>query len=226
MGTLRDVVSQIRTSFKLMSSDNLISDRAIASELKSVSFQLIKQQTDKRKLMGSDTLFTQIDCLQMEPASLAECCSYTSPCQIARSVLDIPDIAENIYGPLIQGVYSIDKKNVFDYIDPNRYANYLSLYPKKQQKEKYFWIRNNKLYISDPNIETVVLSAFFEEDINTTIYGCGCDKQPCPQNPLDAEFKCPGYLLNSVISITRSNLVETYKRSQEDPQEDNKDQAR
>lgn len=226
MPTVRDIVSQVRTSFKLVSSDNILTDRAVANELKSVAYLLIKQQTDKRKLLGSDTLFTQIDCLTMESASLAECCSYTSPCKIGKSKLNIPKIGENIYGPLIQGVYSIDKKVRFDYIDPNRYANYLTLYPKSQQKNRFYWIRNNHLYITDPNIETVTISAFFEDDIDLSIYGCNCDNFKCPQNPLDAEFKCPGFLLNNVLSITRDNINATFKRSIEDEQEDNRDTSK
>lgn len=223
--TNREIVSQLRTSFKLISSDNLVSDRACLQELRNAAFLLIKQQTDKRKLMASDTLFTQIDCLELERVSLAECCSYTSPCEIGKSKVKIPKIAENIYGPVIQGVYSIDKKVRFDFIDPNRYANYLHLYPKSKQKNKFFWIRNEHLYITDPNIEIVTLSAFFEDDIDTTVYGCDCESIKCPQNPLDAEFKCPGFLINNVLTIARDSILKTYKRSTPDNQEDNLDQS-
>lgn len=225
MASVRSYVSQIRSSFKLLNSDNLISDRGVMNELKSVSYLLIKQQTDKRKLLDSDTLFTQIECLQMEPVPIAECCNYTSPCLIGKSKLPIPKIGENIYGQLIQGVYSIDKKIKFDYIDPNRYTNYLNLYPKDKQTEKFFWIRNGHLYITDPDIETVTLSAYFEDDIDILVYGCNCEDNKCPQNPLDVEFKCPGFLLNDVLTITRRNLAETYKRSTADTQEDNMDNA-
>lgn len=223
---LRQAVSQIRASFKWLNSDNLITDRAIASELKSVAYLLVKRQTDKRKLLGSNTLFTQVDCLEMERVPLAECCSYTSPCDIGKSVLTIPKIAENVYGLLIQGVYSIDKKVRFNYMDPNRYTNYLRLYPTGEQRERVFWIQNNHLYITDPNIQTVTLSAFFEEDIDLSIYGCNRATFECPTNPLDLEFKCPGFLLNDVFSVVRDNLSKTYKNSQADDTENNRDESK
>lgn len=222
---LREAVAQIRSSFKLISSDNLITDRCIANELRAVSYLLIKQQTDKRKLLASDSLFTVIDCLQMETAPITECCNYTSPCEIGKSKEPLPKIGENIYGLLIQGVYSIDKKVRFDYIDPNRYISFLNLYPNS--KKKFFWVMNKHLYITDPNIEVVALSAFFEEDINEALYDCNCaDDKNCPTNPLDLEFKCPGFLLNNVLTITRDNLSRTYKQSVADTQEDNFDQSK
>lgn len=222
---VREAVSQLRSSFKLYSSDNAISDRAISKELKSVALLLIKQQTDRRKLMGSSSIFTEIECLEMEKVPLAECCDYTSPCSIGKSKKPIPKVAENIYGPLAQGVFSIDKKSKFTYMDVNRYANFLRLYPENNKKT--FWIKNNHLYISDPNITVVSLSAYFEEDFDVSLYKCNCtNEDKCPQNPLDADFKCPGFLLNNVMTITRDNLLRTYKQSQEDPQENNKDEAR
>lgn len=221
---LREAVSQIRSLYKWVSSDNLLTERAIASELKSVAYLLIKRETDRRKLLGSNTLFTQIDCLQMEKVPLAECCSYSSPCQIGKSKLTIPKIAENNYGLLIQGVYNIDKTVRFDYIDPNRYSNYLNLY--KNKSKKFFWILNNHLYITDPDIEVVTLSAFFEEDVDLSVYGCGCEDFVCPTNPLDVEFKCPGFLLNTVFTIVRDNLGRTYKQSEIDTQEDNRDTSK
>lgn len=222
--TVREAVSQIRTMNKWISSDDLITDRAVASEIKSVSQLLIKQQTDKRKLMASNSIFTQIDCVEMEAAQLAECCSYTSPCQIGKSKQKIPKIGDNIYGLLIQGVYSIDKRVKFDYIDPNRYANFLNLYPKSDKK--FFWVRNDHLYITDPDIEIVALSAFFEDDVDTSLYNCDCDGQDCPPNPLDKEFKCPGFLINNVFTITRDNLTRSYRNSVEDKTENNLSEAK
>lgn len=221
MLTIRSWVSDIRTSFKLISGDNLISDRMIASELLDVATKLIKQQTDKRKLFFTDTLFTELPCLQMVKTSLAECCDYVSECYIARSQKKIPKIAENIHGLLYKGVFTIDRKSTFTYVDVERYVNLLKLYPGKSFR--HFWISGGYLYISDPHIERVSLVAFFEEPVDPILYHCSDIENLCPTNPLDLEFKCPGYLKDDIKRIVRDNLMRTYKQSQDDKTHDNND---
>ena len=65
MSTLRKLVSDIRSMHKLLSSDNLITDRVIASEIKNNSLLLIKRETNLRKLWATGTLFTTIPCLRL-----------------------------------------------------------------------------------------------------------------------------------------------------------------
>jgi len=222
---LRQAVSQIRTLMKLTSSDNTITNRALADELRSTAMQLIKRETDKRRLLASSTIFTEIPCIELEKVPLAECCNYRSDCEISRSKYKLPKIAENIYGVLTQGVYSIDKKQEFNFIDVDRYINYLNIYKnKKYKKETFYWITNGYLYITNPNIETVRISAYFEEDVDFSLYTCGECKE-CPDNPLDLEFKCPGYLVPNVLSVVRDTLLKTYKRSVQDNTENDKDEA-
>ena len=65
MATLRKLVSDVRSMHKILSTDALITDRAIASEVKNNAQLLIKRETNLRKLWASDTLFTTIPCLEM-----------------------------------------------------------------------------------------------------------------------------------------------------------------
>lgn len=225
MSTLNEMVSRVRSSFKLISSDDILTNRVVSSELISCSIKLIKRETDKRRLFSSDNIFTEIGCLQMKEVPLSDCCTYVSPCMVARSVEKLPRIGENIYGLLIKGVYSIDGKTKFEYTDVDRYTNLLKLYPKKRTNNRYFWKQGNYLYISDPNIEMVKLIAFFEEFPDLSLFSCDGSKE-CPDNPLDEEFKCPGYLEEDVVSIVRETLLKTYKRSVEDKTEDDDDESK
>lgn len=211
--TIRGAVSQVRVFLKLVSADDLISDRAIMNELKNTCLKYIKQQTDKRKLFSSANIFTTLKCIEMESVSLSECCAYTSACNISKSTLPLPRISEGIYGPLIQGVYSMDKRKKYKPSTATRYANFLEL--KSRRIDKFFWIQDNYLYISDEDIELVTISAYFEEDVDIDLYSC--EKiVTCPENPLDLEFKCPSYLIDDVIKSTYVVLMETYKRSSAD----------
>lgn len=224
MATLGEMISRVRSSFKLVDADNVITNRVIADELRDCSIKLIKQQTDKRRLFSSDNVFTEIPCLQMEQVPLASCCDYTAPCTIARSKVRLPKIAENIYGPLIQGVYSIDRTVRFEYSDPDRYANLLRM-GKFVKKTQFFWIRDGYLYITDPMIEEVTPLIYSEDLFDPQDYTCSGPKE-CPTNPLDMQFRCPGYLLKDVADMARMVIERDYKRSVDDKTVDSNDQSK
>ena len=221
MSTLRKLVSDVRSMHKLLSTDSLITDRAVASEIRNNTILLVKRETNLRKLWATDTLFTTISCLEMVEVPISECCGYEDPCTVARSKYKLPRISEGNYQYLIQGVYSINamggQGSKFKEITINRYLNLLKLPIIKN--ETYYWIANGGyLYLSNPNLKSVRISAFFEEDIpNTILYPeCGCGTGPevtneeyC-KNPLDKEYGCPGYLEKQVLELTSQKLLSTY----------------
>lgn len=227
MATLRELVSSIRSTHRILSTDSMITDRTIASEIRSVSLLLIKRETNLRKLWATDTLFTTIPCLDMIEVPISECCSYVDDLTIARSKHKIPKIAEGNYQYVIQGVYSINvmggKGKKLKEISINRYLNLLKLPSKKN--EEYFWINNDYLYVTNSMVENVRLSALFEGDIpNSIMYpdDCSCgdigvtDAKYC-QNPLDKDFYLPGYLESQVSDMVSKGLRETYFQIQDDP---------
>jgi len=221
MATLRRLVSDVRGMHKLISTDNLITDRVIASEIKNNTFLLVKRETNLRKLWATDTLFTTIPCLEMVEVPISECCNYVDECTVSRSRFKLPRMSEGNYQYLIQGVYSINamggQGTRFKEITINRYLNLLKLPIIKNQT--YYWIANGGyLYVSNPNLRSVRMSAFFEEDVpNEIMYPeCGCGHVPdvpiedyC-MNPLDKEFGLPGYLEKQVLELTSQKLLSTY----------------
>jgi hypothetical protein len=224
MATLRKLVSDVRSMHKILSTDALITDRAIASELKNNSLMLIKRETNLRKLWASDTLFTTIPCLEMCEVPISECCDYVDPCTIARTKYKLPKISEGNYQYVIQGVYSINamggKGTKLKEITINRYLNLLKLPIVK--KESYFWISNDYLYVTNPLVEAIRISALFEEDVPNDIMYPECDcgtnyslDEYC-MNPLDKEFFIPGYLQQQVLEITSRKLLSTYFNLQSD----------
>jgi hypothetical protein len=219
MSTVRKLVSDVRSAHKILSTDSLITDRAIASEIRNNSLLLIKRETNLRKLWATDTLFTTIPCLEMCEVSISECCDYVDPCTIARTTFKLPRISEGNYQYVIQGVYSINamsgKGRKLKEITVNRYINLLKLPVIK--KEEYFWISNGYLYVSNPLLKAVRFVALFEEDVDNEIMypECGCgtpnytNEQLC-MNPLDKEFPLPGYLEQQVLQLTSQKLLTTY----------------
>jgi len=219
MATLRKLVSDVRSVHKILSTDSLITDRAIASEIRNNSLLLIKRETNLRKLWATDTLFTTIPCLEMCEVPISECCNYVDECTIARTKFKLPRISEGNYQYVIQGVYSINalsgRGKKLKEITVNRYINLLKLPVIKN--EEYFWITNEYLYVNNPMVKSIRLVAFFEEDVDNEIMypECGCgtpdytNEQLCI-NPLDKEFPLPGYLEQQVLELTSNKLLQTY----------------
>jgi hypothetical protein len=232
MATLRKVVSDVRSMHKLLSTDNLITDRAVASEIRNNTLLLVKRETNLRKLWATDTLFTTIPCLEMVEVSISECCEYVDPCSIGRSRFKLPRIAEGNYQYIIQGVYSINALSgvgkKLKEITINRYVNLIKLPIIKN--EEYYWIQNDYLYINNPLLKAIRISALFEEDVpNEVMYPeCGCggyepNLEDYCKNPLDKEYALPGYLQNQVLALTSQKLLATYFRINDDKTSDNKD---
>ena len=232
MATLRKLVSDVRSMHKLLSTDSLITDRVIASEVKNNSLLLIKRETNLRKLWATNTLFTTIPCLEMVEVPISECCEYVDDTTVARSRYKLPRISEGNYQYVIQGVYSINAMGgmgkKLKEITINRYVNLLKLPIIKN--EDYYWIMDGYLYISNPLLKAIRISAFFEQDVPNEIMfpECGCgtpqptDEEWC-KNPLDKPYALPGYLEKQVLELTSQKLLSTYFRINDDKTSDNKD---
>lgn len=252
--TYRQGISLVRGEFKMQTSDSYVNcpDRLILNELQNTTIVFITQRTDKRMLWSSPNIYTEISCLALEQVPLAECCDFVSDCTIARTLVQLPKIAEGTnFGMLIQGLYSIDGvSRRFIESTPDRYRNSLKL--GLINKQIHFFIKDKYLYIGDENIEKVRLSAYFEEDIpeslipypsycntnssGTLVIGCcpqstqsstipsGTDySKCCPVNPYDLPWKIPSKLTDPVIKEVANKLLNTYKRSVDDKTPDGKD---
>lgn len=227
MSTRRQIVSDIRSMNKLLSSDVFLTDRVIDREAFSTALVFIKQQTDKRRLFQSPNIFTTLQCIPMIQVPVGECCEYASPLLISRSKEPLPKIAEGIFGLLVQNCVSIDNLISFKESTPRRFANSLKLELKTTINE--FWIYNSYLYCSNGSLEKINFSALFEEDIPSSLLcpDCECFPEPCNecQNPLDQPFRCPGYLEGPVKTEVEKKLLSTYLSIQQDITSDNKDDA-
>jgi hypothetical protein len=231
MATLRKLVSDVRSMHKLLSTDNLITDRVVASEIKNNTQLLLKRETNLRRLWATDTIFTTIPCLEMVQVPISDCCDYVDPCNVSRTRFKLPRIGEGNYQYLIQGVWSINamggQGTRFKEVTINRYLNLLSLPLIKNQP--YYWIVNGYLYVSNPLLKAVRIAAFFEEDVPNEIMFSECccangvDLNEYCKNPLDKEYGCPGYLEKQVLELTSQKLISTYFKIDDDKTSDNKD---
>jgi hypothetical protein len=222
------MVSRVRSTHRLLHADGQLNDRSIASELKSVALLLVKRDTDKRKLWNTNSLFHTIPCLEMEPVPLSSCCDYQSEANVARSKHKLPKIAEGNYQYLVQGIYNTEGMKRLDLVTLPRYINILKLGLKTPRT--YAWLgEDSYLYASNEFVSSLKIVAFFEEDLPGAILNPDCQCKNISTttlctNPLDLEFKCPGYLQDNVITMTSERLLRSYFRLPEDRSADQKDE--
>lgn len=233
MSTNRDYVSEVRASHRLLSADAKINDRAILSMLRTSAQLLVKRELSLRRLTNTDSLYTTIPCLTMTSVPLSECSDYVDPINIARTKYKLPKIGESNYQYAVQGVYSINAlggigKKLKE-VTVNRLNNLLKLDVKKI--EDYYLITNEYLYVTNSDVEAIRLVAYFPYDVPNEIMfdeSCSCGKQidltEYCKNPLDKEFKCPGYLREQVIGMTSKKLLETYFKLPDDKSADGNDE--
>ena len=226
--TNRQIVSQIR-SLNKMFSDATIADRVILQECRNAANLLVHQDTDKRKLWSSPNLFAFIPCLEMKEVPIQECCEYTSECNVAKSVKQLPKIGEGIWGLAIQGVFGLDGQKKFKESDPNRYSNILKLGLKTN--DIFYWVINDHLYVSNPDTKKANIYLYPTEDVaNDLLYpgeDCNCITKPdidtlCTP-VLDKKFYFPDYRMADMNRIVEKTLLETYYRISTDRTSDNKD---
>jgi hypothetical protein len=232
MATNRYLVSQVRSSHRLLSSDGQINDRTILSMLRLSAQLLVKRELSLRKLMATDSIYTTIPCMKMKDVPITDCCEYTDDIKISRSIDKIPTIGESIYQYAIMGVYSLDalggKAKKLKEVSLNRYINLLKLDIKKN--EDYYFITNGYLYITRSGVKNIRMVAYFPYDVpNSLIYDeeCSCGKpidlDNLCKNPLDNDFKCPDYLLEQVVRMTSEKLLSTYFKLPQDKTSDGND---
>lgn len=207
----RDIVSKVRGILKMTSPDLVISDRLIWSVISPINHKLLSQSISRRKAWGVEQLYTTIPCLEMEEVPLYSCCDIVSECMIAKSKKELPEILESSYNLAIKRVSSIDDKVKFSELTtPERYANILKIYPNSDKR--YYFLKNRYLYITDPLIESVTITAVFKDLVDPDEYSCGGDERDCPKNPLDVEFKTLARLEDDIVRLSCQQILSTFSQ--------------
>lgn len=193
------LIAQVRAQNKYLFDDNLISDRRIFNMARTIASTLVKREVNLRKLLNSDSIFTPIECLHLKSVELTEC-GINSCNKVRRSTDKLPDLEEGIYGYTIQGVYNLDNSEEIYPTTTRQYIN-ISKFRAKPKKPMYI-IKNQYLYILDPDIENVNLY-IYTPDNSFTLTEC--------QSMYEAELKIPNYLTKSLYDMINSELINYHK---------------
>jgi hypothetical protein len=158
---------------------------------------------------------------------ISECCEYNTKVLISRSKYKLPKIGEGIFQYLIKSVMNIEASKRFTEVTPERYVNMLKL--KHRKDETYYWIQNEYIYTTNPDLKALRVRLYIEDDIPAEIANPDCEEcrdkkiEVDCTNPYDKDFKIPGFLEKDVVDMTSQKLLGVYHKIQTDHTQDNLD---
>lgn len=221
----RKMVSAVRSSLNAVNTDIFLSDRYILTMLISINNKILERHIHKSAVVKSPSLFQTITCLEMEPTEAYKCGLTKSKCEVSVSKCELPKIAENDYGMLIDYIGTIDGKKKFERLGSfMELDNILTIFPNRKLKP-YYIIENNKVYLTDPFIETIKVTAMFS-DITTdfeSLASCSSETEQCPINPLDRAFPTIPKLEADVITTTINTILQTKYQTHQDETTDQRE---
>lgn len=177
MITLQEITDDIRAIASSGSNPNefRIPDEQIYYWISQVRAMLIGQSLAKLDDLN-DTWLQQINCMALELADESECCLAPSGCYVLKTVDQLPNTIDTWRANWIVGITTplgdtISKSNQF--------ANKYQKYNKYTGKTRYFYLKNNYIYIvNDVMLEMINVQALFEDPLELSAF-VSCEGDTC-----------------------------------------------
>ena len=197
MSTIRESISRIRNSMKIVSEDAFITDRYIYSLVRKYGEVLVYKESVTQNIYKNGDVFKEIPCFPLEQvANIETCCSgFDSGCRIMRSVYKLPKMIKTSIGDVIKSVTSIDYSVQCHQIQPAIYAAMRKSSTFKYNKTKYFWITDGYLFIPDVLWDSVRILAMFDENVSDFLCSSSSDDGADCAFRQDDEIFIPEHLL-------------------------------
>lgn len=208
---VNEFISQVRSSNKYVFDDNLITDRHIFNIGRTIASMLVKQEINKRRLLNSDNIFTPLECKDLKLVDLTEC-GVDSCNKVRRSVEQLPELEEGIFGYTIQGVYNIINSEEIVPTTTREYINVAKL--RRKSNKKQYIIKNKYIYVLDSDIEAINIY-IYSPDNSFELTEC--------QSMYEAEIKLPPYLKKNFYDLVNGELL-NYHKYGKDVTDDNLEQ--
>ena len=152
MKTVGEAVSRVRNIIKAVDMDDFITDRVIYSLIMKYAGMYIKRQSNQGTGTKFSSMFKRLPCIPLIDVDKVEaCCDPRSGCTIKRTQTRIPNVMEGPQGPLLRTVTSMDGFTEAYRTTPTLYNSMTKTSAFKYNKNTYFWLMDNYIYI--PNVE-------------------------------------------------------------------------
>ena len=161
--TIQVHISRIKALLKLNNADARLTDRHIFSLMKKHSIFLLKR--DSSWLRVPSTIYQVLHKVDLIEVDAVEACEINTNCTIKRTATRLPGIVENVDGPIIKRVTSIDATIVLTPIESSGYTRKVGKSTAKYDKTLYYWYINGYLYFPNIKWDAVRIEAYFEEEV-------------------------------------------------------------
>lgn len=201
-----EAVSRVRNVIKGVTEDAFITDRFIYSVLMKYANTLIKRDSRLDRLLDDNDLYKEIPCIELIDVDRVEACciDIRTQCTFKRSKEKLPKILDLGNGPSIRSLTTLDYSKEVYYTHPTVYMNMTKTSGFKYNKNKYYWIVDDYLFIPDVEWEAVRMGAIFDEDIKA--YQCGNDASDCDLQQ-ERDINIPEYLFSEAEQMTIKEIL-------------------
>ena len=224
--TKREGISQVKGLFRQVNTDARLTNKLVWSLIEKHSLWIIKRDSEQLKLIKKGNLFQTRKCLKVIPVSATDdCCGINLPnCIIYRTEVQLPKMYEDLAGPIIKRVVSLDGSTTVKIYSPAAYQS-LKKNPFASNKEIRGWLGNRYIYFPDKHIKALNVEAMFMDKVNNdkNCSPCAdCDENGNCEKFLDTAWVIPDYLEAQVIDSVIKELGNTYARIPEKAHTPNK----
>jgi hypothetical protein len=213
--TNRQIISDIINDLRSVNLDEKVSKRYIHNKLRGYASLFIKRDAEARKLLNITDLWTDVDCVELCEAPLADCCNIDIPdcTTVMKSKKKISEVYETLYRGLLEVHNPIYAKE-FREITPKDYKD-VKAREFQDRRIKYYWISNGFLIIPDSMVEVVTLRGVFANPAEAKkMSACyQSDSNGGCISLLDQPFVCPDYLVAVIKQEVLKDLFNFYKRN-------------
>lgn len=175
--TLQQIIDDVRAIASSGSNPNefKIPDEEIAYWVAQVRAMLISQSLAKRDDLN-DTWLQTISCMELEQADESECCLAPSSCYVLKTVKQLPATVDTWRANWIVSVTTAVGEPISK---SNRFANRYQKYNKFTGTTRYYYLKNNYIYIvNDQLLDYINVTALFENPTDLSDY-VTCENDSC-----------------------------------------------
>ena len=205
---VRDSISRVRGVVKAVKEDPFMTDRFIYSLITKHAAALIEQDSKMESIFKEVTLFKEIPCLELiEVDRIEACCtSIRTGCTFRRSKEKLPAIREYNNGPIIRAITSIDYSVRAHRSSPVEYTNMTKTSGFKYNKEKYYWILDDYLFLPNVQWEGVRVQAMFEDSLSHLLCNVDEDNADCTIAQ-ERSLSIPHHLFSSIEQLVITEIL-------------------
>lgn len=156
---------------------------------------LISQSLAKKDDLN-DTWLQTISCMELEQADESECCLVDTDCYVLKTVEKIPTTIDTWKNNWIVSVTTASGEPISK---SNRFANRYQKYSKYTGSARYYYLKNDYLYIvNDQLLEYVNVTGLFQSPSDLAAY-VTCEDEECFTQ--DSPYPISANMANQVVDI-------------------------